>query len=128
MHNTHRPIPRQSVLIYSRSVRFYMSVHICINVIVPVAVQSHHLCAQVHLCLAGRESGAGRAAQQNSLLGYTGGGGTNALSPADQLSCRWGGGQVDLRGEDQQNDKIIHFLCINTPASFKQLVIYVRIC
>lgn len=67
-------------------------------------LQSHHLCAQVHLCLAGRESGARWAAQQNSLLGNTGGGGTNALGPADQLSCRWGCGQVDLRGGDEQDN------------------------
>lgn len=57
---------------------------------------SHHLCTQVHLCLASCESGARWAAQQNSLLGYTGRGGAYALGPADQLSSCWGGGQVDL--------------------------------
>lgn len=62
-------------------------------------MQSHHLCTQVHLCLAGCESGARWAAQQNGLLGYTGGSGTNALGSANQLGRRWGGGQVDLRGE-----------------------------
>lgn len=64
----------------------------------------HHLCTQVHLCLAGGESRARRAAQQNSLLGNTGGGGTNVLGPADQLSCCWGGGQIDLKVEDQQGN------------------------
>lgn len=47
--------------------------------------------------LAGREGGAGRAAQQHGLLGDTGGGGADALGPADKLSCGRGGGQVDLR-------------------------------
>lgn len=81
--------------------------HICILMLMclwlcSLCLHSHHLCTQVHLCLAGCESWAGRAAQQNSLLGYTGGGGANALGPADELSCGWGGGQVDLRGEDNQ--------------------------
>lgn len=58
---------------------------------------SHHLCTQVHLCLA--ESGAGLAAKENSLLWNTGGGGADALGPADQLCCCWRGGQVDLWGE-----------------------------
>lgn len=65
----------------------------------PVAtlVPPHHLRAQVHLRLAGRESGAGWAAQQHGLLGDTGGGGADALGPADELRCSRGGGQVDLR-------------------------------
>lgn len=70
---------------------------------------TYHLCTQVHLCLAGCESGARWAAQQNSLLRYTGGGGTNALGPADQLGCRWGGGQVDLGGKDEQDNEVKNF-------------------
>lgn len=58
---------------------------------------AHHLRAQVHLRLAGREGGTGRAAQQHGLLGDTGGGGADALGPADELSCGRGRGQVDLR-------------------------------
>lgn len=71
------------------------------HVNVPVAALcSHHLCTQVHLCLAGCEGWTGLAAEQNSLLGNTSGGGTNALGPTNQLSSRWGGGQVDLWGAD----------------------------
>ena len=52
------------------------------------------------MCLAGRERGAGGAAQQHGLLGDTGGrGGADALRSADQLGRSWRGGQVDLIGE-----------------------------
>lgn len=70
---------------------------------------SHHLCTQVHLRLA--ESGAGLAPEENSLLGNTGGGGADALGPADQLSCCWRGGQVDLRGEINSFVYALLWLC-----------------
>lgn len=76
--------------------------HLCITHVCVArgyARRPHHLRAQVHLRLAGRESRAGRAAQQHGLLGDTGGGGADALGPADELSCGRGGGQVDLRAE-----------------------------
>lgn len=77
-----------------------------------LCLQSHHLCTQVHLCLAGCESGARWAAQKNSLLRYTGGGGANALGPADQLSCRWRGGQVDLQREDDEDNYTLIYTLI----------------
>lgn len=100
-HNTHL----ECDYLFKQYVCEVVFMHICTFVLMcqwlcSLCPQSHHLCTQVHLCLAGCESGAGWAAQQNSLLGYTGGGGTNTLGPADQLSRRWGRGQVDLRGED----------------------------
>lgn len=78
---------------------FYISNEIVFISSVVDHQHTHHLRAQVHLRLAGRESGAGRATQQHGLLGDTGGGGADALGPADELSCGRGGGQVDLRVE-----------------------------
>lgn len=73
---------------------------------------SHHLCTQVHLCLAGCEGWTGLAAEQNSLLGNTGGGGTNALGPTNQLSSRWGGGEVDLCKEGGLIRLLKQFFCL----------------
>lgn len=58
---------------------------------------SHHLCTQVHLCLACCKSRARWTTQKNSLLRYAGGSRTNTLGPADQLRCCWGVGKVDLQ-------------------------------
>lgn len=63
-------------------------------------MSAHHLCTQVHLCLARCKGRARWTTKKNSLLRYTGGGGTDTLGPADQLGCCWGGGQVDLRREE----------------------------
>lgn len=60
-------------------------------------VHSHHLCTQVHLCLARCKCRARRTTKKNSLLGYAGGSRTNTLGPADQLGCCWGVGKVDLK-------------------------------
>ena len=67
---------------------------------------SHHLCPQVHLCLAGGEGGgAGRAPEQHGLLGNTGGGGANALGAADELGGARRRGEVDLgRGAESETE------------------------
>lgn len=71
-----------------------------------MSLRSHHLLPQVHLGLARCESGAGLAAEQNSLLGDTGGGGAYVLGPTDQLRCGWGCGQVDLWEEINSNIRV----------------------
>lgn len=61
---------------------------------------THHLCSEVHLCLAGRQGRRGRVAQEHGLLGKARGcGGIDTLRPVDELGCRRGCCQIELLGK-----------------------------